>query len=168
MDVDVSFFSDCYNVRLMDESDIADIFSLCSKNSLYYQYCPPFVTERSIADDMKALPPNKEAFDKYYLGYYNEEILIAVMDFIMAYPDEKTAFIGFFMTEVSVQNAGIGSRIIDDLCTYLSGIGLSSVRLGWVKGNPQAEHFWRKNSFTETGDICDTDNYTVVVAQRVL
>ena len=94
--------------------------------------------------------------------------LSAVMDFIMAYPDEKTAFIGFFMTSASIQNTGIGSNIIDDLCRYLADIGLLSVRLGWVKGNPQAEHFWHKNNFKETGITYDTDNYTVVVAQRVL
>ena len=94
--------------------------------------------------------------------------LIAVMDFIMAYPDEKTAFIGFFMTAASIQNAGIGSSIIDDLCRYLADIRLSSIRLGWVKGNPQAEHFWHKNNFKETGITYDADNYTVVVAQRVL
>ena len=47
-------------------------------------------------NDMSVLPPNKEMCDKYYLGFYDGEKLIAVMDFIMAYPDELTAFIGFF------------------------------------------------------------------------
>lgn len=71
-------------------------------------------------------------FSKYYVGYYKGEELIAVMDFIMAYPDEKNAFIGFFMTAASIQNTGIGSSIIDDLCRYLADIRLSSIRLGWV------------------------------------
>ena len=166
--MDISLFSDNYDVRRMDKADIKDIYLLCSENSLFYQYCPPFVTEQSILDDMKALPPNKEMSDKYYVGYCKGDKLIAVMDLITAYPDEKTAFIGFFMTAVSIQNNGIGSGIIDDLCRYLTDIGFSSVRLGWVKGNPQAEHFWHKNNFTETGITYNTDNYTVVVAQRVL
>ena len=166
--MDISLFSNDYTVRRLGKADVADIYSLCSKNRLYYQYCPPFVTEQSILDDMKALPPNKEMCDKYYIGYYKGEKLIAVMDFIMAYPDEKTGFIGFFMTAASIQNTGIGSGIIDDLCRYLTEIRLSSVRLGWVKGNPQAEHFWRKNNFKETGITYDTDHYTVVVAQRAL
>lgn len=72
------------------------------------------------------------------------------------------------MTAASIQNTGIGSNIIDDLCRYLADIGLLSVRLGWVKDNPQAEHFWHKNSFKETGITYDTDNYTVVAAQRAL
>lgn len=166
--MDISLFSDDYDVRRMDKADVKDIYLLCSKNGLFYQYCPPFVTEQSILDDMKALPPNKEMSDKYYVGYYKGEELIAVMDLIMAYPDEKTAFIGFFMTAAQIQNNGIGSSIIDDLCRYLTHIGISSVRLGRVKGNPQAEHFWHKNNFTETGITYNTDNYTVVVAQRVL
>ena len=117
---------------------------------------------------MKALPPNKELADKYYLGYYDAEKLIAVMDLIRAYPNENTAFIGFFMTDVSVQNTGIGSAIIDELCSYLTEIGFERVRLGWVKGNPQSKHFWHKNGFTETGITYDTDHYTVVVAEREL
>lgn len=117
---------------------------------------------------MNALPANKSFNDKYYLGYFDSDKLIAVMDFIMAYPDEKTAFIGFFMTDISVQNYGVGSKIIDDLCEYLKTLGLSGVRLGWVKGNPQAEHFWHKNGFKETGISYDTDNYAVIVGHRTL
>lgn len=166
--MDVSSFSRRYCVRRMDRADVADIYSLCKKNGLYYRYCPPFVTEQSILEDMEALPPNKEAFDKYYVGYYEGADLIAVMDLIRAYPDEGTAFIGFFMTAASVQNAGVGSSIIDELCCYLARAGFSNVRLGWVKGNPQAEHFWRKNGFEETGDTYDTGAYTVVVAKRNL
>ncbi len=83
-------------------------------------------------------------------------------------PDETTAFIGVFMTDVSIQNTGIGSGIIEDLCVCLAKIGISKVCLGWVKDNPQAEHFWHKNKFVEVGDFYDTDKYTVIVAQRYL
>ena len=37
-----------------------------------------------------------------------------------------------------------------------------------MKGNSQAEHFWKKNLFIETRITYDTDNYTVVVAQRII
>ena len=64
--MNISFFSNQYMVRRMNKADVADIYLLCSKNSLYYRYCPPFVTKQSILDDMNALPPNKEMADKYY------------------------------------------------------------------------------------------------------
>ena len=140
----------------------------CVEKMSCYQYCPPFVSEESIICDMNELPPNKDMQDKYYIGYYDGERLIAVMDLIMNFPDKKIAFIGFFMTDVAIQNTGIGSKIIEDLCVCLAQIGISKVRLGWVKDNPQAEHFWHKNKFVETGDFYDTDKYTVIVAQRYL
>lgn len=90
------------------------------------------------------------------------------MDFIKGFPNDRTAFIGFFMTDISVQNKGVGSEIIHELCAYLKEYGFSVIRLGWVKGNPQAEHFWHKNGFTETGVTNDTNNYTVIAARRDL
>ena len=168
MKIDVTRFSDRYHVRCLNHNDVPDIYSLCCKNTLFYQYCPPFVTEQSILDDMKALPPRKDYPDKYYVGYFNNNKLIAIMDFIMAYPDENTAFIGLFMADVSVQNAGVGSSIIYERCVYLKSIGLTGIKLGWVRENPQAEHFWHKNGFKETGITYDTDYYTVTVARRVL
>lgn len=166
--MDVSLLSNRYSVQILGESDVEKIYELCRKNPLFYHYCPPFVSPKNIIEDMNALPPNKEMKDKYYMGYYDGKRLIAVMDLIMKFPDKSTALIGFFMTDVSVQNAGIGSKIIEELCVHLAQTGISKVRLGWAKGNSQSENFWHKNHFVETGDFHDMDKYTVIVAQRYL
>lgn len=166
--MDVSFLSDQYQVKRLDHTDIVQILSLCRENSLFYRYCPPFPTEQSILNDMEALPTGKDAADKYYVGYYEKGTLIAVLDLILAYPDQKTAFIGFFMMKKKLQNKGIGSGIIAELCSFLSRAGFSAVRLGWVRGNKQAESFWHKNGFTERGETADNGNYTVITADRML
>lgn len=161
-------YSKYYTVKRLTDGDISDVVALCSMNKIYYQFCPPFVTEESIADDMTALPPGVNETDKHYVGFYDADKLIAVMDLITGFPDEQTAFIGFFMTDVSVQNAGVGTTIINELFAYLRELGFKLVKLGWVQGNPQAEHFWKKNGFIETGDVQEMDDYSVVVAQRFL
>ena len=166
--MDVSLLSDQYLVRILNESDVAEIYELCRKNLLYYQYCPPFVTEENLISDMNALSPNNEMWDKYYIGYYDGERLIAVLDIIMNYPKEATAFIGLFMTDVAIQNKGIGSGIIEELCIRLAQIGVSKIRLGWVKDNPQSKRFWHKNKFEETGEIHDTGKFKVILAERYL
>ena len=89
MKIDVSEFSKKYRVRLLGSSDVAEILSLCEGNPQFYEHCPPFVTEQSIIDDMKALPPRKDYSDKYYVGYFDGEKLIAVMDFIMRFRAER-------------------------------------------------------------------------------
>lgn len=164
----INTLSEKYTVRRLTEADISKVLTFCEQNTLYYQYCPPFVSEQSIRDDMNALPPGKTKADKYYLGYFKEDQLIAVMDLIMSFPGKTTAFIGFFMTDVAMQGKGLGSTIVTELCNAMSRIGMKEIRLGWVKGNPQAEHFWKKNGFVETGVTNETEEYTVVVARKEL
>lgn len=168
MKVKVELFSDKYAVRILTNEDIEEIYELLSKNVLFYEYCPPFVTQRGILDDMRALPPNKTIEDKYYVGFYKNEKLIAVMDLIDNYPDKDIAYIGFFMTDVSMQNKGLGTEIIRDLCKYLAAEEYQSVRLAWVKGNPQAEHFWLKNNFTPIMETKSNVADKVILAEKLL
>lgn len=72
------------------------------------------------------------------------------------------------MTSLSIQNTGIGSCIIDELCQYMKKSGITGLRLGWAKGNLHAEHFWHKNGFQETGITYNAGSYTVVLAHRNL
>jgi GNAT superfamily N-acetyltransferase len=156
------------SVRRLGEGDIPAVLSLCLGNPLYYEHCPPPPSEDSVRADMAALPPKKEACDKYYLGFFDGESLVAVLDLILGYPDEETAFIGFFMTEASIQHAGVGSGIIGRLCGFLKAQGFSRARLGFVSGNPQSEGFWKKNGFIPTGETYKMELYTVALAERRL
>lgn len=166
--MEVKFFSDKYAVRKLTNVNIDEIYKLLSKNILYYEYCPPFVTRQSIMDDMNALPQDKTMEDKYYLGFHQQEKLIAVMDLIDGYPEKGIAYIGFFMTDVSIQSKGLGTEIIEGLCNYLAGEGYDSVRLAWVKGNPQAEHFWIKNRFAPIMETESNVADKVILAERFL
>lgn len=166
--MDIKELSSKYVIKRLGNSDIQDIFNLCCENKLYYEYCPPMVTEESIKKDMIALPPNTKIDDKFYIGFYKEENLIAVMDLIDGYPEQKIAYIGFFMTNVAIQKRGIGSKIISELCDYLKQKGFISIRLAWVKGNPQAEHFWLKNMFVVLKETTSNVSDSVILAERCL
>lgn len=155
-----------YVVKKLEDSDIQDILHLCCANTIYYEYCPPMVTEESIKEDMTVLPPNTKMDDKFYMGFYAEGRLIAVMDLITGYPEQNIAFIGFFMTDVSIQKRGIGSEIISEVCDHLRQQSFASVRLAWVKGNPQAEHFWLKNGFAALKETVSNVSDRVILAER--
>ena len=155
-----------YDVRRLTEADVDKIYVLSVENFMYYQYCPPFVTRESIFHDMKALPPRTTCDDKYYIGYFEEDKLMAVMDLILGYPNEETAFIGLFMMEKGSQGKGIGSAIVEECFEFLDSIGYRFIRLGFAKGNPQSEAFWVKNGFVRTGVEADNGDYIVVVMER--
>lgn len=157
-----------YNVKRLSEDDIDLIYDLSVGNPMYYKYCPPFVTKDSIKNDMHALPPGKNKSDKLYIGYFDGVKLIAILDLIVNYPKEKTAWIGLFMMDNQYQGRGIGTALIEECCMYLKELGFVYVSLGYVKGNPQSEAFWLKNKFINTGRESKQDEYTVVIMQRKL
>ena len=159
-------FSTKYIVKLLDTKDLKDIYNLCVLNETYYKYCPPSPSTESIKKDMEALPPNKSLEDKYFLGYYENDRLLAVMDLIDKYPNDKTAFIGFFITDINYQNKGIGTFIINELTNYLKNNGYHNIRLGYVMGNIQSESFWKKMGFIDTGFRNYTDFYEVIIMNK--
>lgn len=145
--MDIRSLSKKYQVRTLDINDVDIIYDMSRKNEIYYQYHPPFVTKESIIADMKALPPGKSCGDKYYIGFFEGDTLLANMDLILGYPTDEIAFIGLFMTNVHYQNKGVGSRMIGNACRYLKRSGYQKVRIGVDKGNPQSNSFWQKNGF---------------------
>lgn len=155
-------------VRVLTDTDVAAIVALCKENPLYYQYCPPFVTENSIRADMKALPPRKTMEDKYYLGFFEGNLLVAVMDLILGFPNDETAFVGFFMMNKQFQGQGEGTALMEDVYEYLKYVGFQQIRLCFAKGNPQSEHFWIKNGFVPTGVEAQNEGYIAVVLEKEL
>lgn len=166
--MDIGLLSTEYRVKQIEAVDIPEVFALCKGNPLYYQHCPPPITIESIQKDLITLPKGKTLEDKYYLGFYRNESLVAAMDLVCRYPNAETAFIGFFMTEQQAQGKGVGATIITEVCQYIKKTGFSFVKLGYVKGNPQSEAFWIKNQFEKTGVEVQAEGYVIVVMQRCL
>ena len=150
--MDLQQLSASYAVRRLTEADIPAILALQTGNPQFFRYHPPLPSERSVREDLTALPPGKIAADKYYAGFFSGGQLIAVLDLILGYPDAQTAFLGFFMTAAAVQKKGIGSAIISDVRTCCKELGFARLRLAIDEGNPQSEAFWTKNGFQKTGE----------------
>ena len=88
-------------VRALETEDVDIIYDLCSKNKLFYEFHQPFVTRESILDDRNTLPPGKSKEDKAYIGLFDGDTLVAVMDLILGYPTEEIVWIGFFMMDTA-------------------------------------------------------------------
>ena len=162
-------FSDHYQVRQLTQEDIPAVLRLMQGNTLYFQYCGGDAgpSEASIRRDMSIVPTGKTLEDKYYVGFFQDETLAAIMDLIDGYPEDDIAFVGFFMMNASLQGTGEGTRIISRLCSQLKKQGSRAVRLGTDKGNPQSTHFWRKNEFQVIRGV-PQERGTILLAERIL
>ena len=157
-----------YFVRKLNDNDIDRIYNLCQGNTLFYRFHPPVATRESIAEDMRALAPGKGYDDKFYIGFFQNDNLAAVMDLICGYPGDKVAYIGLFMVAPECQGKGVGTKMIGECCSYWKRLGYQKVRLGVDKGNPQSSAFWKKNHFAETGEEHSDGTYAYVLMERTL
>ena len=165
--MDLSALSKRYSIRRMDDSDADSILELCKGNKQYYLYCQAEPSKEQILNDLHITPPGIDFSDKYYIGFYQGNALVAVMDLIDGYPAPGTAFIGFFMMRKEFQGNQVGSTIIQETAAYLKTLGMTSIQLGIDKGNPQSTHFWKKNGFVVKEEI-DRGDWTVLLAEKAL
>lgn len=168
MKIQIDQLSRAYRAVRLTESQLEDIYALCQGNPSYYAHMKSPVTYDSIRNDMTALPPGKDASDKYFVGFYDGDRLIAIMDLIDGYPDAETAYIGLFMTAADVQGRGVGTQIVSGVLQYMKYLGFTSAKLGYVKDNRQSEHFWYKNNFAPYGSESVREDYTVIPMARSL
>lgn len=163
----ISQFSTQYQVQKLTEADLEQILALYQTNPLYFDHFPPLPSLESLANDLVDCPPGKSLSDKYFLGFWDKDNLVAVLDLIDGYPTEDTAYLGLFMVDANLSSQGLGSTIIAELLPQLA-TSFKKVRLGYVESNPQSSHFWSKVRFCPTGEVKELAGKTIVIAEYTL
>ena len=107
------------------------------------------------------IPPDQ----KYYIGFFKDNILTAIIDLVVGYPDDFCAYVGFFMMNFELQGCGEGSRIVSEVFAYLQNCGFEKCQLGIDKDNPQSNHFWQKNGFDIIREVSFEEG-TILVAEK--
>ena len=92
---DLSKLSTQYRVRYMNDSDTDALLDFCLQNDQYYRYCGKQPSRELILHDLHITPPNTSADAKYYIGFYDGDILVAIMDLIDGYPAINPISINF-------------------------------------------------------------------------
>lgn len=160
----ISNFSTSFQVRKLTEADLEQVLALYQTNPLYFEYFPPLPSLEGLANDLVDCPPGKSLSDKYFLGFWDKNNLVAVLDLIDGYPTEDTAYIGLFMLDANLSGQGLGSRIMAELLPQLA-TRFKKVRLGYVESNPQSSYFWSKLGFCPTGEIKEMAGRRIVLSE---
>lgn len=168
MDFKIDNLSSVYTIKKLKEQDIEKIYNLCKQNNTYYKYLQIQPSFDNIKEIFTSLPPNKTIKDKFFIGFYKDDKIIAILDLIINYPNKNSAYIGLFMTDKNIQNKGIGTKIIEQLCYALKQQGFYNVELAYIKDNIEAKNFWLKNKFLHNGKSSKLDTYTVLCMYREL
>ena len=134
-------------MRRITQADIADVYGLCKSNQKYYAYTNSAPTVESLTEIISRVPEGAELGDKYFVGFYEQDRLVSVLDLITGYPEKDDAFIGWFMVDGRLQRHGIGSQIFADVRAAMAGQGYDYLALSCEKENAEAIAFWQSQGF---------------------
>ena len=84
--IDITKLSSDCEIRKLYDSDSESIVELCRDNMQFYKYCELKPTKEQILHDLHITPPGIDISSKYYIGFYQKDVLVAVMDLIDGYP----------------------------------------------------------------------------------
>lgn len=166
--IDMSGLSGRYTIRRMTDADADALFCFCKKHTQFYRCCNAEPSKERVLNDLHITPPGIGPEDKYYVGFFQGDALVAVLDLIDGYPRPDAAFIGFFMVNADLEGKGVGTGIIGDVCDALRQTGKTAVRLAIAEDNPQANHFWKKNGFVVRDKVPMDGGWTALVAEKTL
>ena len=165
--IEINKLSKIYEVKKLNSDDVQMIYLFCKGNTQYYKYSGKELTIHLIEQDLEITPPGISSEQKYYIGFFDHDKLVAVMDLIDGYPNGDYVYIGFFMMDCKLQGNGIGSIIVSEALEYLREQGFQKSRLGIDQHNPQSNHFWRKNGFEVVREV-EIEEGIILVAEKQL
>ena len=165
--IQIEKLSNAYTIRRLTNADVSMLYAGMLRNDQYFRYCGGGTTPEHVRQDLTLCPPGTAPAQKHYVGFFDADTLVAVMDLIDGYPDADTAFIGFFMVNKDLQGQGTGTAIVRDVLVALRALGYTAVRLGIDKENPQSNHFWCKNGFAVLREAAQ-ERGIVLLAERRL
>ncbi|MBP3411714.1 MAG: GNAT family N-acetyltransferase [Oscillospiraceae bacterium] len=145
--LNINALSTTHEVRRITESDISDVYALCKSNQKYYEYTNSAPTVESLTEIITRMPEGAAVGSKHFVGFYEKDRLVALLDLIAGYPEKDDAFIGWFMVDGHLQRQGIGSRIFADVRAAMAGQGYDSLSLFCENENSEAIAFWKAQGF---------------------
>ena len=165
--IDITKISKTYTVRMLNDEDLDSILKLCQGNTVFNQYWKEEPTKELLQDDMHSLPDGAEINNKYYMGLYKDNLLVAIMSYIDQWPTSDAGCLEFFMVDISFQGKGTGTSMLQEFFDYLKDIGRTRVVFGVVADNPQANNFLAKNGciYLDSGVV---DGFDVNIVGKML
>ncbi len=149
-DLNIDSLSTSHEVRRLTEADISDVYDLCKSNRKYYECTNSAPTVESLTEIISRVPEGVDRSRKHFVGFYEKDKLVALLDLITGFPEKDDAFIGWFMVDGRKQRQGIGSQIFADVRAAMAGQGYDYMALSCEKANTEAIAFWRAQGFKAT------------------
>lgn len=145
--INIEALSSEFKTKKIDEGDISDVYNLCRSNNKYYRTLKEKPSKKRLTEVISELPEGTNDSQKYFVGFYDKDNLIAILDLITSYPNTNDAFIGWFMVDETLHRQGIGSQLFADIRAALKAQGITNLSLECNSESIDALKFWSDQGF---------------------
>lgn len=158
------------NVREVRPADVSALQRLMLSNPGYTRRVEGGAVGANAARDvLAALPPGVERNQKWDLGVWEGDLLVAFADVIVGWPGPSTAHIGLLMTDGAREGQGLGrmlhTAIVEELLELRT---VETLRLSIVDTNATvAEPFWIKMGYSANGEVVSYESGAVSSTARI-
>lgn len=138
-----------YRIVPINEINIEEVFMLMRTNTYFYSRTQLHeLTLEECIDDIASFPPNINLQQKFYVGIYLGDCLIALLDFIEGFPSDNIVYIGFFMLNIDMHGKGAGKYLIETFIQSAKINEFEEIKLACYEANEIGYLFWTKMGFT--------------------
>ena len=148
--INIETFSSSFKTKKITEADIADVYNLHRSNVKYYRQNNEKPSKKRLTEVISEIPEGASISQKYFVGFYEKDDLVAILDLIVGYPNSDDAFIGWFMVKEELHRKGVGSQIIADVRAALKAQGINHISLKCNASSTEAIDFWKNQNFLIT------------------
>ena len=144
-------------LRPITPADVDAVQALIESDPGYTERITGYPPGESDAQSLLMMRPEGLAEEaKVVLGAFDDGELVAVVDLLRGFPNERTAFIGLLEVHAAYQGRGHGSTTYALVQQYVETTWpeVRTMRLAVVDTNAQvATGFWQRQGFEATGEV---------------
>ena len=144
-------------LRAVDVVDVGGLQELIESDPGYTERITGYPPGASDAQSLLMMRPEGLAEDaKVVLGAFAGQELVAVVDLLRGFPNERTAFIGLLQVHSGHQGRGHGRATYELVQRYVETTWpeIRTMRLAVVDTNAEvATGFWQRQGFEATGEV---------------
>jgi len=142
-----------YETRPITKANCKQVIDVYNSNQDFFILTEgkPATLSGCIAN-IDAMPPGFNPENKFCIGIWENETCIAVLDFLVGYPNLEHLYIGLLLVHSNLHGKGIGKKIIEYVLATAKHEGLKTARVAVCTANSKALSFWSKLGFVKTGE----------------
>lgn len=137
-----------YQVKLLTQAELEEIYALQKEHPAYHaQFLAHELTKADVLADLTTLPAGVSPEQKFYLGFYEADELILIVDLVLDYPKTQNAFLGLVIGAKKHLGQGKATKVMQVLRSCLKREGYTTMLASSLSTDENAKHFLKCQGF---------------------